>query len=67
MVGHFEGFASTPRRGVAPDQLLVNLEVGLKIERIAGSPFLLAREGGEKFAAEYAGIFLRHGARLGFF
>ncbi len=67
MVGYFEGFARTSRRAVSPDQILVNLQIGLKIKGVANAPFLLARQGVQKFAPEYRRIFLRHRTGLGLF
>ena len=52
---------------VAPDQILVNLQIGLKIKGVANAPFLLSRQGSQKFPPKYRRIFLRHRTRLGFF
>jgi len=61
MVGGLEWFAEAARGNVAGEQFFIKLQIGLKIEGVAGGPFLLFRQSGEKFAAKEDGILAQHG------
>ncbi len=54
VIGHLEGFAAALRRGGAGDDLFVHLQVGLKIQLVAGIPFLLPGDRRNIFLAKAA-------------
>jgi len=59
MMGRFERLTATAMAGVAGKNALVNLQIVLKIESVAGIPIFLACQRGEKFSAEERGVLAR--------
>src|SRR5258708_3310501 len=66
MVGCFEGFAAAVGGGWSREQLLVHLQVALKIERVTRSPALLPRQRCKELSAKCRGVSAPHGTWLGF-
>lgn len=64
VIGRFERFAVAARRSIAGEQFFIELQIGLKIESVAGGPLVLLGERGEELAAKSDRIFAEHG--LGF-
>src|SRR6202521_2914719 len=66
MVGRFEGLATAALCSGTRQQLLIHLQVSLKIECVARGPALLPRQRRQKLSAERRGIPPQHGTRFGY-
>src|SRR5260370_145467 len=64
VIRRFKWFAPSPQ-GASRDQLFINLEISLKIQRIAHGPFLLASQCSQELPAVRRCVRFRHGSWLG--
>ncbi len=63
MIRRFEGLARPPRRLVASQDVLVHLQIRLKLQCDSNIPMLLFRKRGQKLLTKYGGVLARQRGR----